>query len=43
MAQQAREAEVNAPAYAGDGQRNPGLHREATRPRRTPGRRGELG
>jgi hypothetical protein len=36
-------AEVTTAADAGDGQRNPGLDRAATRPRRTPRRRGELG
>jgi hypothetical protein len=43
LAQQGRRAEVTAAADAGDGQRNPGLDRAATRPRRTPRRRGELG
>jgi hypothetical protein len=43
LAQQGREAEVTAAADAGYGQRNPGPDRAATRPRRTPRRRGDLG
>jgi hypothetical protein len=38
LGQQGREAKVTAAADAGYGQRNPGLNRAATRPRRTPRR-----
>jgi hypothetical protein len=38
LARQGREAEVTAATDAGDGQRNPGPARAASRPRRTPRR-----
>jgi hypothetical protein len=43
LAQRGREAEVTAATDAGYGQRNPGPARAASRPRRTPRRRGDLG